>query len=157
MHLLVYLLIDDSYILTNIPRSSISTGKTVQAIAAMSAYMTDDWPLLVLCPSTARYHWEAELRHWMGNESKLLAADGQTSSSTTNTTGEMGEVVSSSSATATAATAHTNQEAMLRNNQINVLTSGKDSILKHDGSTRVVICSIRSSMCCNIITNIIKI
>jgi len=100
-----------------------------------------DWPLLVLCPSTARYHWEAELRHWMGNESKLLATDGQTSSSTTNTSGAMGEV-SSSSATATAATTHTNQEAMLRNNQINVLTSGKDYILKHDGSTRVVICSI---------------
>ena len=35
-------------------------GKTVQAIAAMSAYAGEDWPLLVLCPSTARYHWEVE-------------------------------------------------------------------------------------------------
>ena len=34
-------------------------GKTAQAIAAMSAFW-GDWPMLVLCPSTARYHWELD-------------------------------------------------------------------------------------------------
>ena len=45
-------------------------GKTIQAIAAMRAFR-GDWPLLVLCLSTARYHWELEFRLWMGSEAKL--------------------------------------------------------------------------------------
>jgi len=45
-------------------------GKTVQAIASMSIYY-DDWPLLIFTPSSARYHWEAELLHWLGSESDV--------------------------------------------------------------------------------------
>ncbi|EED91959.1 THAPSDRAFT_262487, partial [Thalassiosira pseudonana CCMP1335] len=75
-------------------------GKTVQAIAAMSAYR-HEWPLLVLCPSTARYHWEIEFRHWLGKTSLAKGSD-----------------------------------------DINVLTSGKDYILRYDGTTKVVICSL---------------
>lgn len=35
-------------------------GKTRSAIAAAAVYQ-DKWPVLVVCPSTARHHWNAEL------------------------------------------------------------------------------------------------
>ena len=44
--------------------------KTIQAIVAMSAFR-GDCPLLVLCLSTAQYHWELEFRQWMGSEAKF--------------------------------------------------------------------------------------
>ncbi|GFH58462.1 hypothetical protein CTEN210_14938 [Chaetoceros tenuissimus] len=45
-------------------------GKTVQGIAAMACY-EDEWPVLVLSPSTARYHWEAEFLNWLGKDSEI--------------------------------------------------------------------------------------
>ena len=42
-------------------------GKTVQAIAAMSAFR-QSWPLLVVTPSSARFHWEAEVIRWLGKD-----------------------------------------------------------------------------------------
>jgi SNF2 family DNA or RNA helicase len=39
-------------------------GKTIQAIGA-AAYYREEWPLLVICPSSARFHWEAELVRWL--------------------------------------------------------------------------------------------
>ena len=39
-------------------------GKTIQAIATSSVYYRE-WPLLVICPSTARFHWEHEFLHWI--------------------------------------------------------------------------------------------
>lgn len=42
-------------------------GKTIQAVASMALYFSE-WPLLVLCPSSARYHWESELLQWLGQE-----------------------------------------------------------------------------------------
>ena len=49
-------------------------GKTVQAIAAMSVYKKD-WPLLVFTPSSARYHWEAEILQWLGRNSSINTCD----------------------------------------------------------------------------------
>lgn len=49
-------------------------GKTIQAIASISMYH-EDWPVLVLTPSGARYHWENEFLNWLGaanNDQKLL-------------------------------------------------------------------------------------
>lgn len=40
-------------------------GKTLQSIAAMCAYV-DEGPLLVLCPSSVRFNWKAELLQWLG-------------------------------------------------------------------------------------------
>ncbi|KAG5185466.1 hypothetical protein JKP88DRAFT_354190 [Tribonema minus] len=48
-------------------------GKTIQAIACAAAYR-EDWPLLIITPSTARFHWEHELRHWLG-EDQIKAQD----------------------------------------------------------------------------------
>lgn len=105
-------------------------GKTVQAIAAMSAYRQEDWPLLVLCPSTARYHWEAEFRQWMGSEAKTrLEAEARKKKASDiafpdNRHADRVDI----------------ENAFLKNKQINVLTSGKSPIL-NSTSTAVVICS----------------
>lgn len=45
-------------------------GKTIQAVASMAMYHTE-WPILVLCPSGARYHWEAEFKNWLGVKSSV--------------------------------------------------------------------------------------
>jgi len=108
-------------------------GKTVQAIAAMSAYMESDWPLLVLCPSTARYHWEAEIRQWIGSKSKKAMEDAKAAPRKSVACPPFFRVEN---------LPPKEDKNVLKNKQINVLTSGKDVILKYDGSTRVVICSI---------------
>lgn len=45
-------------------------GKTIQAIGAACAYR-HEWPLLVVSPSSARFHWEAEFRQWLPDRSYL--------------------------------------------------------------------------------------
>ncbi|OEU20498.1 hypothetical protein FRACYDRAFT_179877, partial [Fragilariopsis cylindrus CCMP1102] len=45
-------------------------GKTIQSIASMSVYH-DEWPLLILTPSSARYHWECEFQQWLGLDSTV--------------------------------------------------------------------------------------
>ena len=133
-------------------------GKTVQAIAAMSAYAGEDWPLLVLCPSTARYHWEVEFRHWMGAGSTAggVGGDGGWEGEDDDGGGDREEGVNAApSSEGDAATTpelpmasrdiKTTKDApstVLEKGQINVLTSGRDLLFKNDGSTRVVICSI---------------
>lgn len=42
-------------------------GKTVQSLAAISAY-AHEWPLLILCPNGARFHWKQECLTWLGND-----------------------------------------------------------------------------------------
>jgi hypothetical protein len=123
-------------------------GKTVQAIAAMSSYRNSDWPLLVLCPSSARYHWEVEFRHWMGSESTKMGeemmammGDSMEEGNPIDVNTSNGKLVASTSTTMTQKEPKSD-DSILTNDQINVLTSGRDAILKGDGSTRVVICSI---------------
>ena len=110
-------------------------GKTVQAIAAMSAFV-DDWPLLVLCPSSARYHWETEFRHWLGEKSHLAATKERVASGKRDDGG--GGIDTSDDVVNT--NSKWNQNHWLRDNQINVLTSGKDPILR-SADTMVVVCS----------------
>lgn len=43
-------------------------GKTIQAIAVAAAY-SHDWPVLVVCPSGAKYHWRAEILQWLSRDS----------------------------------------------------------------------------------------
>jgi len=47
-------------------------GKTIQAIASMAAY-SHEWPVLVVTPSSARYHWDAE---FLQVSSRVGANDG---------------------------------------------------------------------------------
>lgn len=43
-------------------------SRYIQAIACAAAYESE-WPLLIICPSSARYHWEHELLKWLDEES----------------------------------------------------------------------------------------
>lgn len=90
-----------------------------------------EWPLLVLCPSGARYHWESEFRNWLGangaaaknardiNEFDELKPSFQAESSVSNTE---------------------NCFDLLEDSHIHVLTSSKEAVLPNK-DTRVVICS----------------
>mmetsp|Transcript_29325 Transcript_29325/g.70721 ORF Transcript_29325/g.70721 Transcript_29325/m.70721 type:complete len:1201 (-) Transcript_29325:227-3829(-) len=108
-------------------------GKTVQGIASMAAFH-EDWPLLVLTPSSARYHWEAEFMQWLGEDSvindphkiqeKLQIIQNE------NDDDDDEVIVAPKSKT---------PFNLLRDYQINVLKSGRDTILYPE--TRVVICS----------------
>lgn len=107
------------------------TGKTIQGIAAMSAYWKE-WPLLILTPSSARYHWEVEIRQWLSdvdlNDTKKSRApnsdwDGRRLIAPPKNGGD----------------ATINNE--LKKEAVNVLTSGKCHVLRSDGKTKVVIVS----------------
>ena len=46
-------------------------GKTVQALAVLSAYK-DEWPVLIVCPSSLRESWCSAIQEWLGiSESKI--------------------------------------------------------------------------------------
>lgn len=47
----------------------MGVGKTIQAIAAASAYI-EEWPLLVICPASIKLIWRDELIKWAGLERK---------------------------------------------------------------------------------------
>lgn len=84
-----------------------------------------EWPVLVLCPSGARYHWEEEFRKWLGkyselNKRKRKATDKMFPDSRLSDDDDDGP--------------------LLHDRQINVLTSSKSEILPHE-DTKVVICS----------------
>lgn len=48
-------------------------GKTIQALALVSCY-PEDWPCLVLVPTSLRDAWESALRRWLGVRPSLIAA-----------------------------------------------------------------------------------
>ena len=98
-------------------------GKTIQSIASMSCFR-DEWPLLVLTPSSARYHWESELLNWLGDENMYENV----------AKGSILPLKRKSSESV-----RTNNDLPLYRNQINVLSSSKDIIVS--AQTRVVICS----------------
>lgn len=39
-------------------------GKSLQALS-VAAYYHEDWPLLIICPSSLRLNWEAEVLKWL--------------------------------------------------------------------------------------------
>jgi hypothetical protein len=93
----------------------------------MSLYH-EEWPLLVLTPSTARYHWEAEFQQWLGRDSTRRSNQThmEQDDEETEETIPLEE--------------HKIPMEPLRDREIHVMTSGKEDIFPHRG-TRVVICS----------------
>jgi SNF2-related domain/Helicase conserved C-terminal domain len=92
----------------------------------------EDWPLLVLTPSSARYHWENEFQQWLGRESRVNSEEHGRVNLGGESDGEEedeNEVVDDS-----------NCMTLLEDSQIHVLTSGKDDIFPRS-NTMVVICS----------------
>merc|ERR1711966_187860 len=87
----------------------------------------EDWPLLVLCPSTARYHWEAEFRQWLGKRSSINKKD-PTAENEDRRPPKKRRMKSAAK--------------LLRNSEIHVINSSKDDTFVHpDSKIRVVICS----------------
>ena len=96
----------------------------------------EDWPLLVLTPSSARYHWEAEFMQWLGEDSVINDPD---------KVQEKLRIMQSEKADDddfdddVVVTSNCRPFKLLRDYHINVLKSGRDTILYP--KTRVVICS----------------
>ncbi|EFN53502.1 hypothetical protein CHLNCDRAFT_136835 [Chlorella variabilis] len=40
-------------------------GKTVQALCIAACFGPEDWPLLIICPSTMKLVWQDAVRHWL--------------------------------------------------------------------------------------------
>lgn len=57
------------FVLRCLPSSSFCLARSPpQAISCAAAYESE-WPLLIICPSSARYHWEHELLKWLDEDS----------------------------------------------------------------------------------------
>lgn len=64
---------NDQNILLNDP---MGAGKTVESIYTM--INLDEWPVLVVCPSSVKSNWKHEILHWVPNsEGNISVVDGQ--------------------------------------------------------------------------------
>ena len=45
----------------------MGVGKTIQAIAMCSLYK-ENWPVLIICPTSLKFNWNAELLKWLGGD-----------------------------------------------------------------------------------------
>ena len=96
----------------------------------------EDWPVLVLTPSSARYHWENEFQNWLGIESPVNKdQDEELDLFEEDEDEERNDVLMEESSKTEKACM-----SLLENRQIHVLTTSKDIVIPND-STRVVICS----------------
>ena len=89
------------------------------------------WPLLVLTPSGARYHWESEFRNWLGVNG---AAAKKAADAIDTLDGQRKPVA------ADVLGGGNKSFSLLRDAQIHVLTSSKDRVLPNK-NVRIVICS----------------
>lgn len=95
----------------------------------------DEWPVLVLCPSGARYHWQTEFVNWLGDRKKfaMKLPMGLEDGDQENIDGNNVPPPS---------LPRQNRPRMepLTQRQVHVLTYGKETVLP-DSDTKVVICS----------------
>lgn len=42
----------------------MGVGKTIQALAVACVYQ-EDWPLVIICPSSLKFTWHEEIMKWM--------------------------------------------------------------------------------------------
>jgi SNF2 family DNA or RNA helicase len=125
--------------------ADMGLGKTIQGVASMSIYFKE-WPLLVLCPSGARYHWENEFKQWLGIDSAV----NNPKTKVENEKDDGDKVFPDSNRNqkrqsyVTPMTTHDASNgkgpALLHEWQINVLGSARGAIFPHS-DTKVVICS----------------
>ena len=111
-------------------------GKTIQSIASMSIYH-NEWPLLILTPSSARYHWAAEFNNWLGAESSVNRKS--ESSGTPDDSVNAWEQDSYQEEVEPVVHAQ-NSMRLLRESEIHVMVAGKEQVLP-SRETRIVICS----------------
>ncbi len=113
-------------------------GKTIQSIASMCCYV-EEWPLLVLTPSSARYHWEAEFLHWLGADSEINIENEQQYSEDYDQVLPYNTLPMKRKAVALQS-ASINNQALLQKNEVFVISSSKSFSISPP-ETRVVICS----------------
>lgn len=115
-------------------------GKTIQSIASMSVYH-DEWPLLILTPSTARYHWAAEFNNWLGlkssvnNETDLTSIPEYSMNEEEEKPGSYEEEEED-----TDTTEPRKPMRLLEESEIHVMIAGKEKMFPTP-ETRIVICS----------------
>uniref|UniRef100_A0A7S1FTN0 Helicase ATP-binding domain-containing protein n=1 Tax=Corethron hystrix TaxID=216773 RepID=A0A7S1FTN0_9STRA len=124
-------------------------GKTVQAIASMSLFH-EEWPLLVLTPSSTRFHWKHEFQFWLGKHSSLYTEkkkrmiDGSDfSQPAKKRLKKMTDVLDKDDTLSKNTCAKDDKKddgtiPLLKEKQIHVISSGKDLWSRN---SRVVICS----------------
>lgn len=47
----------------------MGVGKTIEALAICAVYK-DNWPILILCPSSLKYNWKNEAEKWLRSFAK---------------------------------------------------------------------------------------
>jgi|TARA_B110001450_G_C17506143_1_gene434453 SWI/SNF-related matrix-associated actin-dependent regulator 1 of chromatin subfamily A len=114
-------------------------GKTVQAIASMSVFH-DEWPLLILTPSSARYHWENEFQNWLGIESRINDLNQIIGNEENGATSIIEEKEDTWKSNDTITKNARKPMRLLRDSEIHVVLTGKGRIFPND-TTRIVICS----------------
>mmetsp|Transcript_22862 Transcript_22862/g.26058 ORF Transcript_22862/g.26058 Transcript_22862/m.26058 type:complete len:1300 (+) Transcript_22862:141-4040(+) len=114
-------------------------GKTIQGIASMSIYH-EDWPLLVLSPSTARYHWQNEFLNWLGRsrEEKPFLDFGKNEKSKSDNS-KMDDTIIEARKEKFSGRPKRPMRPLMQS-EIHVLTSGNDRIIP-SSKTKVVIIS----------------
>lgn len=110
-------------------------GKTIQSIASMSIYH-DEWPLLILTPSSARYHWAAEFNNWLGSESSV----NKKNNSIPNNSANHWENLDPCEEEVDTTVEPRKPMRLLRESEIHVMVAGKEKIFPNK-ETRIVICS----------------
>jgi len=113
-------------------------GKTIQSIASMSVYH-DEWPLLILTPSSARYHWAAEFMNWLGSESSVNDKK-DTSDKPDYSTSDDGEKSDSYEEEHDTIIEPKKPMRLLKESEIHVMIAGKEKVFP-TSDTRIVICS----------------
>jgi SNF2 family DNA or RNA helicase len=109
-------------------------GKTIQGIASMSIYH-EEWPVLVLCPSGARYHWQNEFVNWLGEQKQPVF---KLPTGSTDEDGDESRDVNDIGSFPQEKWQPCMEPLIQR--QVHVLTSGKEIVIP-DRDTMVVICS----------------
>ena len=103
------------------------------------ALFHEEWPILVLTPSSARYHWENEFQNWLGADSPVNK--GQEDELDLDDDDDNAKEEETNNAPDDApVTKNRPPMTLLKDSQIHVLTASKDDVLPNE-STRVVICS----------------
>ena len=95
----------------------------------------DEWPVLVLCPSGARYHWQNEFVNWLGEQKQIamklpIGRDD----------GERESLDGIDVPPPSPQRERRPSMEPLTQRQVHVLTSGKETVIP-DSDTKVVICS----------------
>ena len=104
--------------------------QTIQGIAGAAVYH-EEWPILVLTPSSARYHWESEFQQWLGAHSPVNKNDGGSQlelDSNLDDDQDLSPVDQSKCM------------RLLEDSEIHVLTASKEDVIPSK-TTRVVVCS----------------